>query len=169
MAQPFVGQLLLVGFNFTPAGWLACNGQLVPISEFETLFNLIGTTFGGDGQSTFGLPDLRGRVPVHMGSNGSSNYVLGQTGGVETVTLTINQMPQHTHTQIGSSVVQNSSDPAGNFLAVAGDHRYGPSSATPMAPGMISQVGGSQPHDNLQPYLALNWIISAFGIFPSQN
>ena len=169
MAQPYVGQLMLVGFNFTPAGWIPCDGRLEPIASFETLFNLIGTTYGGDGQSTFGMPDLRGRVPIHQGDNGGAIYTLGQSGGVESVTLTINQIPQHNHAILCSSNAQNSNDPAGSFLAVAGDHRYGATASAPMAAAMIGAAGGSQPHDNLQPYLALNWVISAFGVFPSQN
>ena len=165
MAQPYVGQLLLAGCNFTPVGRLPCNGRLMAISDFTDLFQLIGTTYGGDGQSTFAVPGLRGRVPVHQGAS----YAIGQAAGVEQVTLTANQMPRHSHAALCSSASQNSNDPAGSFLAVAGDHRYGPIAAAPMANGMISSVGGSQPHDNLQPYLVLNWIIALQGAFPARN
>jgi len=170
MAQPFVGQLLLVGFNFSAAGWTFCQGQILPISENQTLFQLIGTTYGGDGQETFSVPDLRGRVPIHQGSYQGQTFVIGQMGGTEAVTLTTNQMPQHNHVVSCSANSSNSSDPTNGVVAVAGDRRY--SSVPPsvaMAGGMVSTQGGSQPHNNIQPYLVLNWLISLFGIFPSQN
>jgi microcystin-dependent protein len=170
MAQPFIGQLLLVGFNFQPVGWAYCAGQLIAISQNNALFALIGTTYGGDGQQTFQLPDLRGRVTIHQGQgSGLSNYVIGQVAGVEQVTLNSNQMPQHSHLAGCSSSTQNSSDAAGNMLADAGDSRYGAAANAAMAPGMVSSAGGSQPHENMQPYLALNWLIALEGIFPSQN
>lgn len=170
MAQPFIGQLLLVGFNFQPVGYAYCAGQLLAISQNDALFALIGTTYGGDGQQTFALPDLRGRLTIHQGTGlGLSPYVIGQLGGVEQVTLTTNQLPQHSHPAACSSVTQNSNDPSGKYLAAAGDSRYGASTAATMAAGMVSSAGGNQPHDNRQPYLALNWIIALQGIFPSRN
>jgi microcystin-dependent protein len=169
MSQPFIGEVRAVGFNFPPVGWATCNGALQSIAENSTLFNLIGTTYGGDGQSTFGLPDLQGRIPIHQGSNGVSTYVIGQLGGVENVTITLNQFPTHTHPLQGSSSVAGSNIPTGNTLG--GVSAY--SAAAPTLALNNATIGfsggGSQPHDNLQPYLVLNWIISLFGIFPSQS
>lgn len=169
MAQPYVGEIRMFGGNFAPAGWMFCAGQIVAISENETLFQLIGTTYGGDGQTTFALPDLRGRVPVHQGQGpGLSNYVLAQTGGVETVTLTTNQIPAHTHTPNASNT-GGSDNPANNFW---GNTTTGkPYSAAPpavqMNVGTITPTGGSQPHENMIPFLCVSYIISLFGIFPS--
>jgi microcystin-dependent protein len=168
MSQPYVGEIRMFGGNFAPSGWMFCEGQLMPISENETLFNLIGTTYGGDGQSTFALPDLRGRAPLHQGSG----FVLAQTGGAETVTLTTNQMPAHTHSVLGSAAGAAGTSPAGNIPgAMAGvtTYAYGTDQpTTPLAPGTISAGGGgNQPHDNMQPYLCISFIISLFGIFPS--
>ena len=170
MSQPFVGEIRLVGFNFAPAGWAFCNGATLAISENDTLFNLIGTTYGGDGQSTFNLPDLRGRTPVHMGQGtGLSNYVEGQTGGVEQVTLTVTQIPQHSHPMLGSSNAGTSNN-AANGVPGNGQAVYSANAPTvAMNAQVLAASGGSQPHDNLQPYLVLNWIISLFGIFPSQT
>jgi microcystin-dependent protein len=170
MAQPFIGQLLLVGFNFRPVGYTYCDGALLAISQNDALFQLIGTTYGGDGQNTFGLPDLRGRTTIHAGTGpGLSSYVLGQMGGVESITLTSAQMPAHTHASACSSAAQASNDPSGAVPAVTADNRYGVQSpAVPMG-AMISTMGGSQPHENRQPYLALNWLIALQGVFPSQN
>jgi len=165
MSQPYVGEIRMFAGNFAPAGWMFCSGQLLPISEYETLFNLIGTTYGGDGQSTFQLPDLRGRLPVHMGSG----FTLGQTGGAETVTLTVSQMAAHPHAVQATTSANTASLPGGNFLA-SGPTIYDPNGVanTTMAPA-ISSVGGSQPHENFQPYLCVDFIISLFGIFPSQS
>lgn len=168
MAQPYVGEIRCFAGNFAPAGWMFCEGELLPISEYETLFNLIGTTYGGDGQSTFALPDLRGRTPIHMGNG----FTLAETGGVETVTLTVSQIPAHSHTFLASNITSGGiSDPAGatvnSSLDIYADASAPPS--TPMNAGVVSSVGGSQPHDNFQPYLCLDWIISLFGIFPSQT
>lgn len=165
MGQPYVGEIRMFAGNFAPAGWMFCEGQLLPISEYETLFNLIGTTYGGDGQSTFQLPDLRGRLPVHQGNG----FTLAQTGGVETVALTTTQIPSHTHPVLATTNSNTASLPNGAFLA-AGPDIYDvntPGTAT-MAPA-INSVGGSQPHDNFQPYLCVDFIISLFGIFPSQS
>jgi microcystin-dependent protein len=168
MSQPFVGEVRLVGFNFAPAGWMICAGQLLPISQYETLFNLIGTTYGGDGQQTFSLPNLLGRTPIHQGSNGTTTYVIGQPGGVETVTLNINQYPRHNHSLMASSNGGTLSTPTNN--AVGGLDAY--SGITPvdaMNSNMLVGNGGSNPHDNMQPYQVLNWVISLFGVYPSQT
>lgn len=167
MSQPFVGEIRMFAGNFAPAGWMFCEGQLLPISEFETLFNLIGTTYGGDGQSTFALPDLRGRLPIHQGNG----FTLAETGGVETVTLTVSQIPSHTHPFLASTSPGATRDPSGNVLATAvGGSLYrqiAPTAA--LNAGSIGSVGGSQPHDNFQPYLCVDFIISLFGVFPSQT
>jgi microcystin-dependent protein len=165
MAQPYVGEIRMFGGNFAPLGWLFCEGQLLPISENETLFQLIGTTYGGDGQSTFALPDLRGRIPIHQGNG----FILAETGGAEEITLTVNQIPAHTHALLGSSNVATLTDPGGNVSAQTGtyDGYQTTPGASAMAPQSIGPVGGSQPHTNFQPYLCINFIISLFGIFPS--
>ena len=165
MAQPYVGELRIFAGNFAPSGWMFCEGQLLPISENETLFQLIGTTYGGDGQSTFALPDLRGRLPLHQGNN----YILAETGGAEEVTLTVNQIPSHTHPLTGSSGNGSQANPNNNVLASSTLVKLysGEAADTAMAATAITPVGGSQPHTNFQPYLCLNYIISLFGIFPS--
>jgi microcystin-dependent protein len=155
--------------NFAPAGWMFCEGQLLAISDFETLFNLIGTTYGGDGMSTFALPDLRGRVPIHQGNG----FTLAETGGVETVTLTVSQIPAHQHMPACSSSAGTQASPANGVWAVSGSNLYSdvppsPAPAAAMALPM-GNTGGSQPHDNFQSYLCVDFIISMFGIFPSQT
>lgn len=165
MAQPYVGEIRMFAGNFAPAGWLLCEGQILPISENETLFQLIGTTYGGDGQETFALPDLRGRVPLHFGNG----ILLAETGGAEEVTLTLNQIPAHTHTPVGSSGTGSSSVAGGGLFASSTSKAVYKSGGTPVAmhPSTITPVGGSQPHTNMQPYLCINFIISLFGLFPS--
>ncbi len=167
MAQPYVGEIRMFAGNFAPAGWMFCEGQLLPISEYETLFNLIGTTYGGDGQSTFALRDLRGRIPLHMGNG----FTLAETGGAETVTLTVSQIPAHSHALLGTSTTATDPNASANLLAQASLFfpyiNVNPSLA--MAPASIGSVGGSQPHNNFQPYLCVDFIISLFGIFPSQT
>ncbi len=167
MANPYVGEVRLFAGNFAPAGWMLCNGQLLPISENEVLFQLIGTTYGGDGETTFALPDLRGRVPVHQGGG----FILAQTGGAEAVTLTPNQIPAHSHGVRASTAAGTGSGPGGALLAATGSvNSYGSAAPTqPMTPGALAPQGGSQPHDNMAPYLAVSCIISLFGIFPSQS
>jgi len=167
MAQPYVGEIRMFAGNFAPAGWMFCEGQLLPISEYETLFNLIGTTYGGDGQSTFALPDLRGRVPIHFGNG----FTLAETGGVETVTLTVSQIPAHSHALLATQNAGDQGNPGGNVAAQnAAVKLYVESDPTANAGGStISSTGGSQPHDNFQPYLCIDFIISLFGIFPSQT
>jgi microcystin-dependent protein len=157
--------------NFAPAGWMFCDGTPLPISENETLFQLIGTTYGGDGQSTFNLPDLRGRLPLHMGSNGGSTFILAETGGSESVTLTTQQIPVHTHGLLcaASGGIPNS-NPKDGFWAATDQLQYSTvAGASPMGnPPLLSDIaGGSQPHENLMPYLCISFIISLFGLFPS--
>ena len=172
MSQPFVGEVRCVGFSFAPAGWAFCDGSAQAISQNETLFNLIGTTYGGDGQTTFNLPDLRGRTPIHFGTNSSGNtYVVGESGGVESVTLTLNQYPVHNHALLASSNAGNA-NLSGNNVLGGGQAIYetGVAPANAMNANMLLPYpGGSQPHDNMQPFLVLNWIISLFGVFPSQT
>jgi microcystin-dependent protein len=165
VAQPYVGEIRMFAGNFPPAGWMFCEGQLLPISENETLFNLIGTTYGGDGQSTFGLPDLRGRVPIHQGNG----FTLAETGGAEEITLTVNQIPSHGHPMLVSSSVANDPNPNNNVLGEPSLFTtfIAANPTSPMSASFISSVGGSQPHTNFQPYLCVDFIISLFGIFPS--
>ena len=164
MAQPYIGEIRIFAGNFPPNGWMFCEGQLLPISENETLFNLIGTTYGGDGQSTFALPDLRGRVPIHQGNG----FILAETGGVESVTLSIQQIPSHNHAMLGSTDIANSPNPGTNVVARSGQVNalLNSDPTVPMSPQFLGPDGGSQPHTNFQPYLCLNFIISLFGIFP---
>ncbi len=165
MAQPYVGEIRMFAGNFAPAGWMFCEGQLLPISENETLFQLIGTTYGGDGESTFALPDLRGRIPVHQGSG----FTLAETGGAEEITLTVNQIPGHSHPALSSGATAEAVTPANNLPAQPPTRRIYAAPGTPvaMAPSDISATGGSQPHTNFQPYLCVDFIISLFGLFPS--
>jgi microcystin-dependent protein len=150
--------------NFAPAGWAFCDGHLLPISENDALFNLIGTTYGGDGQSTFALPDLRSRIPIHAGNG----FLVGEAGGAEEITLTVNQIPAHNHVLLGTSADAVTNDPSGKTFAASFDPVYAqPGPLTAFAPQAIGQAGGSQPHTNLQPYLCVHFIISLFGIFPS--
>jgi microcystin-dependent protein len=167
MSQPYVGEIRMFAGNFAPAGWMFCEGQLLPISEYETLFNLIGTTYGGDGQSTFELPDLRGRLPLMQGNG----FTLAETCGVEMVTLTVPTIPAHSHPFLASTNFADAVSPNNAFLGqptVGGLKIYSPvPPASAMWSGSISSTGGSQPHDNFQPYLCVSFIISLFGVFPS--
>ena len=165
----YYGEIRMFAGNFPPNGWAFCDGQLLPISEYETLFNLIGTTYGGDGQSTFALPDLRGRIPIHQGNG----FTLAETGGAEEITLTAQQIPAHNHALLGTANVATTNAPANNTFAGgtgATIFPYGTDQPlTTLNPSTISSVGGSQPHTNFQPYLCVDFIISLFGIFPSQT
>ena len=157
--------------NFEPQGWKFCAGQLEPISENETLFQLIGTTYGGDGVSTFGLPDLQGRLPLHQGTLAGQTFQLAEMGGTEVETLTVQQIPNHSHAFMASTSVGSSPSPNGNVVAASGStnlYRPGPAAAA-MAASMVGVAGGSQPHSNFQPYLCLNFIISLYGVFPTQT
>jgi microcystin-dependent protein len=170
MGQPYVGEIRIFAGNFAPAGWMFCEGQLLPISENETLFNLIGTTYGGDGQSTFALPDLRGRIPLHQGNG----FILAETGGVEEVTLTQSQIPSHSHALLAGTNPASTAAPGPAVLPAATQLAtitpYGTDNPPAVLhPQAVSQVGGSQPHTNFQPYLCVDFIISLFGIFPSQT
>jgi microcystin-dependent protein len=167
MAQPYVGEIRMFAGNFAPAGWMFCEGQLLPISENETLFQLIGTTYGGDGQSTFALPDLRGRIPLHQGNG----FILAETGGAEEITLTVQQIPAHGHSLLGSANQATTNTPASNVFAQSSGATIFPYGTdqplTTLHPSTVSPVGGSQPHTNFQPYMCVDFIISLFGIFPS--
>jgi microcystin-dependent protein len=166
MSQPYVGEIRMVGFNFAPNGWAFCNGQLIPITTNETLFNLIGTTYGGDGQSTFALPNLQSRVPIHIGSG----YTLAQMAGEESVTLTTSQMPAHSHVPLANSGPGTQTSPANGFWAASTATPYSATSPSAgMAGSAVGNAGGNQPHDNMLPYLAINFIISLYGIYPSQT
>jgi microcystin-dependent protein len=167
MSSPFIGEIRMFAGNFAPAGWAFCNGAIIPISENDALFNLIGTTYGGDGQSTFALPNLQSRVPIHVGPG----FALGQSGGVETVTLTTSQIPAHPHTPQCFAAAGNQAKPDGGVWAASNPATYF-SSAAPnitMSSAAIGSTGGSQPHDNMIPFLVINFILSLFGVFPVQS
>jgi microcystin-dependent protein len=169
MAQPYVGEVRMFAGNFPPAGWAFCEGQELPISENETLFNLIGTTYGGDGQSTFKVPDLRGRIPIHNGmANYGTTFTLGELAGVETVTLATTQIPSHAHPLLASSDIGTQGSPKNNVLAQSAAKLYRAGNPSQWLQAQsVALVGGSQPHENRQPYLCVSFIISLFGIFPS--
>jgi microcystin-dependent protein len=171
MSSPYVGEIRMFGGNFAPVGWAFCDGSTMSISQNETLFNLVGTTYGGDGQQTFNLPDLRSRVPVHMGQGpGLSNYVIGQSGGSETVTLTVSQMPAHSHPAGAQSASGSQSSPANGVWAASTLNQYSSNNASDvMSAQSIQPAGGSQPHDNMLPFLCISFIISLFGIYPTPN
>ena len=163
MATPFIGEVKMVSFNFAPKGWAFCNGQLLAISQNQALFSILGTTYGGNGVTTFALPNLQGAVPLHF----SSSYSLGQVGGSENVTLNSNQAG-HTHL-VKATATATTNTAAGNFPAASASNIYGSPADTTMNPGIVSQAGGSQPHTNLQPYLVVNFVIALVGVFPSRN
>ncbi len=172
MADPFVAEIRMFPFNFPPKGWAFCDGQIMPISQNTALFALIGTTYGGDGRSTFGLPNLRGRAPMHPGQGpGLAPRVLGETGGSETVTLLVSQIPAHTHTidLTGSAGPASASGPDGALPAATGENTYSDQGTdVHLAPESLSVAGGSQPHNNMQPYLTLYFAIALQGVFPSR-
>ncbi|HJS20767.1 MAG TPA: tail fiber protein [Anaerolineales bacterium] len=165
MAQPYVGEIRMFAGNFAPSGWMFCEGQLLPISENETLFQLIGTTYGGDGLSTFALPDLRGRIPIHQ----SNGFILAETGGAEEITLTVNQIPAHSHSQLANGSLASENQPSTKVFAQAATANAYVTSGpfVSLSPLSIGSIGGSQPHTNFQPYLCVDFIISLFGVFPS--
>jgi microcystin-dependent protein len=166
MSEPFLSEIKVVSFNFPPKGWALCNGQFLPINQNQALFALLGTTYGGNGQTTFALPNLRGRVPIHMGNG----HTLGEAAGSTSVTVNIQQLATHLHgLQASTSVVNTTSDPANNFLGQVNNAYAPPAALTTMEPSSVTSVGGSQPHNNMMPYLVLNFIIALQGIFPSQN
>lgn len=165
MGTPFLGEIKIVSFNFAPKGWALCDGQLLPINQNQALFSLFGTTYGGDGRVNFALPNLQGRVPLHMGSS----FILGQEGGETAHTLIISELPQHTHFAGANSTTVTGSNPVGNYWGNGGKAIYNSTQNTTMAPQAISNIGGSQPHDNMSPYLVLNFIVALTGVFPSRN
>jgi microcystin-dependent protein len=172
MSQPYIGEIRMFGGSFAPAGWAFCNGQLMPISENDALFTLIGTTYGGDGQETFGIPDLQGRIPLHMGQGPgiSQNYQIGEKAGTESVTLTTQQLPSHNHGWLASNDPSNSLLPASNVVSTPLNitpYFSGAAGTALNAQSLVPQ-GGSQPHENMMPFLCISYIISLFGIFPHQ-
>ena len=170
MGSPYIGEIRLFAGNFAPAGWMFCDGTVLAISEYTTLFQLIGTTYGGDGQSTFNLPDLRSRVPIHLGTGGGGSFTIGQSAGAELITLTQNQIPAHSHVPQASSETGTLTSPAGAVWASSTNLPYSANAPTAaLNAAAIGTTGGSQPHDNMLPYLAINFIISLFGIFPAVN
>jgi len=171
MANPFIGEIRMFAGNFAPQGWAFCNGQTLSIAENDALFNLIGTTYGGDGVQTFVLPNLQSRVPAHMGTSASGTYVQGQMAGEENVTLNLNQIPAHTHVAAADSNPGTLASPAGHVWAGSNDNPFAPAASADqqLAAGALSLAGGGQPHDNVVPFLAVNFIIALEGIFPSQN
>jgi microcystin-dependent protein len=171
VSQPYIGEIRMFGGSFNPNGWAMCNGALMPIAENDALFTLIGTTYGGDGQETFGLPNLNGRVPIHQGAVSGTTFTIGESAGVESVTLTTSQLPIHTHAFMASKGPGNVNSPTGNVTGESAAVKIyfadAPAAATNAQ--AVTPVGGSQPHENMQPYLCITYIISLFGIFPSQN
>ena len=167
MSQPFIGEIRMFAGNFAPVGWAFCDGSIIPIDQNDALFNLIGTTYGGDGQTTFALPNLQSRVPVHVGPG----FALGQSGGVESVTLTTSQIPAHSHVPLCNTAVGTAQGPDGAFWALPSSGTiYSTAAPTlPMSPSAVGSSGGSQPHDNMLPFLVINFILSLFGVFPSQS
>ncbi|MDQ3919754.1 MAG: tail fiber protein [Acidobacteriota bacterium] len=166
MSEPFLSEIKIMSFNFPPKGWAFCNGQFLPINQNQALFALLGTTYGGNGQTTFALPNLRGRVPIHMGSG----HTLGEAAGTTSVTVNIQQLPTHLHVFNANSGAGDATTPNGALLAKAPANSYAPpGTVATMRSNMLSNVGGSQPHNNMMPYLVLNFCIALQGIFPSQN
>ena len=174
MSEPFLAEVKMVGFNFAPRGWAFCDGQILPINQNQSLYSLLGTTYGGDGRTSFALPDLRGRVPMHVGNDGGGHTVqLGQKSGEETHTLASNEMPQHTHGAFASSDGVTQASPSGNSLGVPGasiGNIYRPSgTSVNLSSAAVSNDGGGQAHENMQPYLVVNFCIALRGLFPSRN
>lgn len=172
MSEPFLGEIQMVGFNFAPRGWAFCHGSILSIAQNDALFALLGTTYGGDGQSTFALPDLRGRIPLNQGQGaGLSNRVIGEIGGTESVTLTQQQMPSHTHQVMAGATGARTSTPNGNMLASGEADVFSRASGSEvgLAPTQLAPAGSTLPHENMQPVLAVNFIIALEGIFPSRN
>jgi microcystin-dependent protein len=165
LAEPFLSEIRLMSFNFPPKGWAQCNGQLLPINQNQALFALLGTTYGGNGQTTFALPNLRGRVPIHAGNG----HTQGESAGAEAVAVTVSQLPTHVHSAAAAATDADTVVPAGNVLAGLNNGYRGASNLATLAPSTITSVGGSQPHTNMMPFLTLNFCIALQGIFPSQN
>ncbi len=171
MSTQYIGEIRIFAGNFAPVDWAFCNGALLPISDYEALYNLIGTTYGGDGQSTFALPNLQSRIPIHQGADGSGNtYVIGQSGGVESVTLATSQLPAHTHALLANSGTGTQSSPSGRTYAASSLEMFSPvAPSTALSSQALGSAGGGQPHENRIPFLAINFIIALFGVFPSPS
>jgi microcystin-dependent protein len=165
MSEPFLGEIKIISWNFPPKGWTFCNGQLLPINQNQALFSILGTTYGGDGRVNFALPNLQGRSPVHVGNG----IILGEVGGETAHTLNISELPAHNHVPVGSASAPVSTSPQGNLWATNPTNPYAGSPTNAMNPACITPTGGSQPHENMSPYLVLNFIIALQGLFPSQN
>jgi microcystin-dependent protein len=165
MSEPFLGEIKIISWNFPPKGWAFCNGSLMPINQNQALFSILGTTYGGDGRVTFGLPNLQGRSPVHVGNG----IVLGQQGGETAHTLNISELPAHNHVPVGSNTAPSLKTPAGGLWANNPNNSYATSAGSSMSPACILPIGGNQPHENMSPYLVLNFVIALQGIFPTQN
>jgi len=165
VSEPFLAEIRIMSFNFPPQGWALCNGQLLPINQNQALFSLLGTTYGGDGRTTFALPDLRARAPIHVGNG----HTLGENGGEQAHTLLISELPEHTHTEQASPNAGDAVNPTGAVLASASNVYRAADNLTTLNPASVTNVGGSQPHENMQPYLALTFCIALQGIFPSRN
>ena len=165
MGTPFLGEIKIISWNFPPKGWAFCNGQLLPINQNQALFSLLGTNYGGDGRVNFGLPDLQGRAPIHFGNG----HTLGDRAGETAHTLATGELPAHTHTAVGSDAGANTPNPANAYWASGGQPAYSNAGNGSMSPQAVAPVGGSQPHENMPPYLVLNFCIALVGIFPSQN
>lgn len=175
MSEPFLSEIRIFGFNFAPRGWAQCDGQILPINQYQSLYSLLGTTYGGDGRTSFALPDLRGRAPIETGASNGVSHQLGSKGGSPTVTLTANEIPGHTHQARASGDNATTGDPAGQLLAVSSLPNTNPYAAAGTAPDavmdarMVANAGGGQAHDNMQPYQAVNFCIALQGLFPSRN
>ena len=170
MPEPYVGEIRMFAGNFAPNGWMFCEGQTLPISENDVLFQLIGTTYGGDGESTFNLPNLASRVPIHMGTGpDGTTYQIGEMAGTEQETLTVQQIPNHTHAPVGSNTLAVQTTPGGAMFSQGVAQNYAFLSGAALSPQAVGPAGGSQPHENTQPFLCINFIISLFGVFPSQT
>jgi microcystin-dependent protein len=165
MSEPFLGEIKIISWNFPPKGWTFCNGQLMPINQNQALFSILGTTYGGDGMRTFGLPDLQGRTPFHVGNG----IVLGEMGGETSHTLNISELPAHNHVPVGSKNSPSAPSASGNVWSTFANNLYNSTVDSAMSPACILPSGGNQPHENMSPYLVLNFIIALQGIFPSQN
>jgi microcystin-dependent protein len=169
MTSPFVGEIRLFGFNFAPVGWALCNGQLMPISQNAALFSLLGTTYGGDGQTNFALPNLQARVPIHQGSDGGPSHAMGESGGSETETLSVLQLPAHNHPVLAHKGIGNQTKPTDSLPAATNGDSYAGTANVAMNASMIGETGGGQPLSVVQPYLVVNFCISLQGVFPSRN
>lgn len=173
MSEPFLAEIRIMGFNFAPRNWAMCDGQILPINQNQSLFSLLGTTYGGDGRTTFALPDLRGRTPIHEGSSGGANHLLGQRSGMETHTLIQAEMPQHDHALLASDQLGNQQSPAEQVFAKTQSAALAvyaaPENLVDLNAATVGNAGGGQPHENMQPFLALNFCICLMGLFPSRN